>query len=207
LRRLVIGGAIGLVVGLAAATVTTWQVAVLSGWDAAAALFLLSVFPIILRADGLRTEHVSMREDETREAARLILLTASGAALVAVGVALGMARHQHGTERTVLISIATLTVVLSWTLMNTLFTLRYAHIYYSATPGGVDFGSATAGAQPDYRDFAYLAFTIGMTYQVSDTALGNREIRRTVLGHAILSYLYGVVIVATGVNVIAGLVG
>jgi len=80
--------------------------------------------------------------------------------------------------------------------------LRYARIYYADIPGGVDFNEAHP---PQYSDFAYLAFTIGMTYQVSDTTLRNRVLRRTVLVHALISYVFGVVIVAAGINLIAGL--
>ena len=86
-----------------------------------------------------------------------------------------------------------------------MFTLRYAEAYYRGPPSGIDFGGSPADDRPDYRDFAYLAFTVGMTYQVSDTNLRNRQIRRTVLLHAVLAYLYGVIIVAAGVNIIASL--
>ena len=95
-----------------------------------------------------------------------------------------------------LIGAAVLTVVLSWTVMNTVYTLRYADQYFQSKPGGIAFGTEDGQQQPGYRDFAYLAFTIGMTYQVSDTTLRDPQIRRTVLAHAILSYLFGVVIVA-----------
>jgi uncharacterized membrane protein len=102
--------------------------------------------------------------------------------------------------------MAAFTVVVSWTVVNTVFTLRYARLYYRGAGGGVDFGTDST-QPPDYRDFAYLAFTIGMTYQVSDTMLRDRGIRRTVLLHAVLSYVFGVVIVSAGVNVVAGLLG
>jgi uncharacterized membrane protein len=82
--------------------------------------------------------------------------------------------------------------------------LRYAHEYYTQPVGGIDFKSGDY--EPDYRDFAYLAFTVGMTYQVSDTELNRREIRHTLLRHALLSYLFGAVILALLVNVIASLV-
>jgi uncharacterized membrane protein len=104
-----------------------------------------------------------------------------------------------------LLVIATLTVVLSWTVVNTVYLLRYAHLYYSAPPSGIEFGGAVASDRPDYGDFAYLAFTIGMCYPVSDTSLRDRRIRRTVLLHSMLSYVFGDVIVATGVNIVAGL--
>ena len=101
-----------------------------------------------------------------------------------------------------LVSVALLTVVLSWTLVNTVFTLHYAHLYYTEPHGGVDFGDDEG--PPDYRDFAYLAFTVGMCYQVSDTNLSTRHMRRTALRQGIIAYIFGVVIVATTINIIAG---
>jgi uncharacterized membrane protein len=210
LRRLVTAAAVGLVVGGALATAVNWQVAVLGGWDATALTFLVAIWAMIVHADGPRTRHLATREDINRDSARLLLLVASAASLVAVSIALGQARQETGTEQVSLVSIATLTVVVSWTVVNTVFTLRYADFYYRFTDLGIDFGESAGSSsteQPDYRDFAYLAFTIGMTYQVSDTTLRDRRIRRTVLLHALLSYLFGVVIVATGVNAIAGLAG
>ena len=97
-----------------------------------------------------------------------------------------------------------MTVVLSWSAVNTMFTLRYADLYYQGS-SAVDFGYRDPDDRPDYRDFAYLAFTIGMCYQVSDTTLRDRGIRRTVLVHALVSYVFGVVIIAAGINVVAGL--
>lgn len=205
LRRLVLAAAVGLAVGLTLATVVTWQLAVLLGWDATALIFLATVAPIILRADGARTAHLAVSEDMTRDMARLLLLAVIGASLVAVGFALGLARQQAGAERLLLITTAALTVVISWTVLNVVFTLRYAHLYYGG-PASIDFGDHAAGP-PNYRDFAYLAFTIGMTYQVSDTALRDRRLRRAVLVHAIYAYVFGIVIVSAGVNIVAGLLG
>jgi uncharacterized membrane protein len=206
LRRLLIAAMVGVVTGVALAAALPWGLAVLGGWNATALTFLVSVAPIILRADGRRTEHIAVREDMNRDVARLLLLGASAASLVAVGVALGLARHEAGAERALLVTMAAFTVVVSWTVVNTVFTLRYARLYYLGAGGGVDFGTDST-QPPDYRDFAYLAFTIGMTYQVSDTMLRDRGIRRTVLLHAVLSYVFGVVIVSAGVNVVAGLLG
>jgi len=83
--------------------------------------------------------------------------------------------------------------------------LRYADQHYRSKPGGIAFGTEDDHEHPSYRDFAYVAFTIGMTYQVSDTTLRDPRIRRTVLAHALLSYVFGVVIVAGSVNLISGL--
>ncbi len=98
---------------------------------------------------------------------------------------------------------AVVTVLVSWLAVHTDFTLRYAQLYYSPPVGGVDFDGVE---QPDYRDFAYLSFTIGMTYQVSDTGLLTTRFRRVLLAHALLSYLFGVVIIASVINVVAGVV-
>jgi uncharacterized membrane protein len=122
-----------------------------------------------------------------------------------VGFALSLAGRETGAERVLLVGFAFLTVVVSWTVINTVFTLRYAHLHIRSKLQGIDFGPAV-DTLPSYRDFAYVAFTIGMTYQVSDTTVRDPLIRGTVLPHAMLAYLFGVVIVAGGINLIAGLI-
>jgi len=97
------------------------------------------------------------------------------------------------------------TIVCSWLLVHTVFALRYAHVYYTEPEGGIDYKSKGL-EDPDYLDFAYTAFTIGMTFQVSDTDIQRREIRRTVLRHALLAYLFGAIILAVAINLIASLV-
>jgi uncharacterized membrane protein len=121
------------------------------------------------------------------------------------GVAFGLLKaYQSGSTLEALLTVASaLTIALSWAVVHTVFALRYAHEYYSPAPGGIDFKSGEY--QPDYRDFAYVAFTVGMTFQVSDTDIANRVIRGTVLRHALISYLFGAIIVALMVNIIASL--
>jgi uncharacterized membrane protein len=207
LRRASIAVGIGLIVALPLLDVVSWQLAVPTGWDAAALAFLLSVWPIIIRADGSRAEEIATREDQTRGSATVLLAGASVASLLGVGVALGLAGRASGPQRVGLIAFAVLTVVLSWSVVNTVYTLRYADLHFASAPElGIAFGDAAEATRPSYRDFAYVAFTIGMTYQVSDTTLRNPRIRRTVLSHALLSYLFGVVIVGGSVSLIAGLV-
>lgn len=99
-----------------------------------------------------------------------------------------------------------MTVALSWLLANTVYTLRYAHLHFSSMRAGIAFDNSDRQELPSYRDFAYVAFTIGMCYQVSDTTLCTPRIRRTALTHAIMSYLFGVIIVAGSVNLISGLI-
>jgi uncharacterized membrane protein len=204
LRRLGVGALAGVIAATVLGLTTRWQFAVLGGWDAAACTFLGSVVPAIARADGARTKKIATREDLTRDTSRVLLLVAAAVSVVAVAFALSQANREAGAEKAWLVAVAALSVVLSWTVVNTVFTLRYAHLHYT-TPGGVDFGGKNAPENPDYSDFAYVAFTIGMTYQVSDTALLDRGIRRTVLSHALLSYFFGIAIVGAGVNIVAGL--
>ena len=178
-----------------------WQVAAMAAWDAAALTYVLWVWLTLWRADSETTRRWAGREDDTRRGAELILLFASVASLVGVGFGLLKAAHTEGAAVAGITAAAVLTVIVSWAAVHTVFTLRYAHLYM-AHGGGVNFNTAD---DPDYRDFAYLAFTIGMTYQVSDTNLQRKEIRRTALRHALLSYVFGTVIVAMTINVVAGL--
>jgi uncharacterized membrane protein len=187
---------IGLIVALALLRLIVWELAVVGGWDAAALTFLMTVWPIIVRADGSDVEQFATREDETRGSATVLLVGASVASLLGVGFALSLAGRHGGSLQVLLIGVAVLTVMLSWTVINTVYTLRYAHLHFVSTAAGIGFGDSAGPQRPNYRDFAYVAFTIGMSYQVSDTTVRDPRIRRTVLSHAILSYVFGVVIVA-----------
>ena|ERR1700719_1657658 len=195
----------GLIVAVVLLPFVTWGMALAGGWDAAALTFLLTTWPIIIRADGARAAQLASREDQTEGSARTLLLGASVASLLGAGYALHLAGQGTGASRALLIGVAVLTVMLSWTLINTVYTLRYADQHFRSAAGAIEFGTEDGQQHPGYRDFAYVAFTIGMTYQVSDTTLRNPQIRRTVLAHAILAYVFGVVIVAGSVNLISGL--
>ena len=196
-----------IVITLSVSPFVTWPVALLIGWNAGALTFLVAVLPSIFRADGARTQRLATREDETRDTARLLVQISCAASVAAVGFSLHLAKQEGSVQRTLLITVGVVTVLLSWLVVHCVFTLRYADLFYASPDQAVDFGYTAPGDQPDYRDFAYLAFTIGMTYQVSDTALRDRRLRRTVLVHAFVSYFFGVIIVATAVNVVAGLLG
>jgi uncharacterized membrane protein len=204
MRRAVVVSSIGLLVVGVLAWFLPWGMAVVAGWDAAALTFLVSIWPIIIRADAAHAAQLATREDETRGSAAVLLLGASVASLLGAGLALDLAGREGGPLRLLLIGFAVLTVVVSWSVVNTVYTLRYADLHYRSGEGGIAFGDPD-GQRPSYRDFAYVAFTIGMCYQVSDTTVGDRRIRGTVLSHAFLSYVFGVVIVAGSVNLIAGL--
>jgi len=196
---------VGLIVALVLLPFVTWGLALVGGWDAAALTTLLAVWPVIVRADGALAPQLAAREDETEGSARTLLVAACVASLAGAGYALHLADRDSGAPRLLLIGVAVLTVVLSWTVINTVYTLRYADENFRSKPGGIAFGAEDDQQQPGYRDFAYVAFTIGMCYQVSDTTLRDPRVRRTALTHALLSYLFGVVIIAGSVNLISGL--
>jgi uncharacterized membrane protein len=205
LRRTAVVLAVGAVVTGVVRSFAGWRLGLVVGWDACALTFLLSTGPIVARADGARTHLLATREDPTRVRSTALLVAACLASLAGVGFALHLAGGESGPLRGLLIGLGVLTVGLSWTVANVLYTLRYAHLHFASAPAGIRFGGPDQDATPTYRDFAYVAFTIGMCYQVSDTTLAASRIRRAALVHAALSYVFGVVIIAGSVNLISGL--
>ena len=203
IARVGVASLLGLVTGCIAFRWVRWEFAALVWWDTVALTVLLAVWPLIVTFDCERTAALSTREDETRGTAGLLELGAATVSLAGVFYALQQATELEGVARAVLTAAAMLTIVLSWTLVNTVFTLRYAHLHFMSKTGGLDFHGETP---PNYRDFAYMAFTVGMTYQVSDTEVRDPAIRRLVLRQALLSYLFGAFIIAATINVVAGFV-
>ncbi len=165
---------------MAASAVAPWQVALLAAWDSAAAVFIAWVFWVTHGKDAAATAMLATREDDSRAAADVLLVAACVASLAGVGVGLVKASREQGTAEAAITALAVLSVVLSWAAVHAVFMLRYARLYYTEQ-GGIDFKS---DLEPDYHDFAYVALTIGMTYQVSDTDLTAKSMRRTATRHA-----------------------
>jgi uncharacterized membrane protein len=140
MRRAVLVSAVGLLVVVVLWWFLPWGMALVAGWDAAALSFLVSIWPIILRADGPHVAQLATREDETRGTAAVLLLGASLASLLGVIFALDLAGREAGPLRVLLIGDAVLTVVLSWTVVNTVYTLRYADLHYRSRQAGIAFG-------------------------------------------------------------------
>jgi uncharacterized membrane protein len=194
---------IGLAAALLCGVLGAWPYSPLVGWDAAAAVFIAWVWLFTIAPMGsTQTSAHATREDPGNAVSDLIVLVASVASLAAVGFVLIKASTSHGASRDLLAALGVGSVTLSSVAVHTLFTLRYAKLYYTGVDGGVNFNQK---ASPRYLDFAYLAFTLGMTFQVSDTDLETTAIRATALRHALLSYLFGAVILAVTINLIAGL--
>jgi uncharacterized membrane protein len=199
---------IGVIGGIAAAALAlsegaSWSVAALCASDVAALVFVIWVWVTLAGADEVATARTARAEDSSRTASEAILLGAGVASLLAVAFTLGQAGDAGAPEQGLLTGLALGSVALAWASVHTVFVLRYARLYYSPPKGGIEFHGET----PDYLDFAYLALTIGMTFQVSDTDLTAKRFRRVALHHALLSYVFGTVIVAITVSSVAALLG
>jgi uncharacterized membrane protein len=200
-NRVLVSLAVGLLAFGIVVLLSPWQAAALIGWDVAATVFMVWVWLIVGRMDGEATATHAVIEDLSTRTADLILILASVTSLIGVGLSLLEASDKEGFAKALITALASASVILSWATVHTVFTLRYARLYY-AGKGGIDFNQDNP---PTYGDFAYIAFTIGMTYQVSDTSIRARAIRRTALHHAYMSYVFGTVVVAMTINIVAGL--
>jgi uncharacterized membrane protein len=202
-RRVIAGAVVGLVtLVVVIAAGGSWTGATTGAWAAAASVVVVWVWARILHKDAAATKANARKEDFTRPVADLMLLAASVASLVAVAFTLVDAGNdRHNTGKAMLILLAIASVGLAWLSVHTVYVLRYASVYYGDPIGGIHF----EGGDPDYRDFAYLGLTIGMTFQVSDTDLQTKSLRRIAIRHALLSWVFGTVIVAVTINIVASL--
>jgi len=192
----------GVAAGAVAVLLTVPAASVLIGWDVAVVIYLVWVFIAVWRLDPGTTARLAKREDPSSAAAELVVLAAGTAMLAAVGFALVRAGQATGGMKAMLVTLGLVSVVLSWTLVHTVYALRYGRVYYSEPVGGIEFNEAEP---PTYTDFAYFAFTVGMTFQVADTNITSKAVRRITLHHALLSYLFGAVLLGLVINVVATL--
>ncbi len=168
-------------------------------------LMWLSIFLVHPR----ELPHLSGTQDSSRLFILLFVVVAAGASFGAIIALLGKMGTMIDTYRTWAILLAMLAVACSWSLVHTVFTLRYAHLYYGddrtrkKPPGGLDFPNEP---EPDYLDFAYFAFIIGMTSQTSDVSIQGRSIRRTALLHGVLAFLFNTIIIALTISGLSGLI-
>ena len=203
MRRAVVAVGAGVIGYGVSAPFIPWQAAILIGWLAMATAFVGSVMRETWGRDPAGTAALATREDDSRATADILLVSAAVVSLGGIAFGLLKAGQERGLARAGITSVVVLSIFLAWLVVQTVYALRYARLYYRSTPpGGIDFNEDDP---PDYHDFAYLAVTMGMTYQVSDTSIGTKAIRRTATRHALLSYLFGTVVVAVMINVVASL--
>lgn len=201
-KHLVVSILVGLLAAVAVGTWSSWKLAPLVGWDAAIVTYMAWVWLTVATMSAGDTKTHAIRENPGRAAADVILIVASIASLVAVGFLILQASSATGGQKALDIGLGLLSVVLAWGVVHTTYMLKYARMYYGDPEGGIDFNESDP---PRYSDFAYMAFTLGMTFQVSDTDIKTKAIRATALKHSLLSYLFGTVIIATTINTLASL--
>ena len=209
LARFVAMVVVAAVVGTLVTVRESWELGLVAGWAAACLLYVVWVWLVIGRMDAATTAEHARREDPARGVAELLILVASVASLAAVALLLINARGESDARSGALAGVALVGVALSWLLVHTLFTLRYAAQYYGgeALAGDVRDIDFNTDAPPRFTDFAYVAFSVGMTFQISDTDLRTSDVRSLVLRHSLLSYVFGTVVVATTINLAISLAG
>jgi len=201
---------ISMALGVLAAILTgalrdEWHYSPAVGWIVAASVYLATTWWVVAPLDGAATEaHVKQRhEDGAPTVSHTIILVASVASLAGVGYLLvGAGPERHLGEA----AVGILSVIAAWFAIHTTFMVRYAQLYYlGAEPDAVGFHQTDY--KPRFLDFAYLAFTVGMTYQVSDTDLASRPMRGSVLAQALVSFMLGAIVLASTINLVLQLAG
>jgi uncharacterized membrane protein len=202
--RLFIAISVGLIAAAILFAATDWRAAtkLLIGWDIAVGLYLVLAAILVARSNVHRLKRRAANQDEGNIAILFLVVAAAAASLGAIFAELGTAAGQ--TRQPGQLILATATVVLSWAFIHSIFALHYAHEYYGEGRdrqiGGMSFPDDN---EPDYWDFAYFAFTIGMCAQTSDVTVSSKTIRRTALTHSIISFLFNAALLALTVNIAA----
>lgn len=172
---------------------------VLTGFDAAALLFIGSLLPLLRQGQAAKMRARAARND----ANRAVLLVFCGIVMFVVLVAVG--GELRGRNSTVTIALVVGTLILAWLFSNIVYALHYAHLYYSADGGGDAGGLQFPDtAEPDYWDFLYFSVTLGMTFQTSDVSIASRRMRRVVTGQCLAAFIFNLGVIAFTVNVLGG---
>lgn len=202
-RRALVCVAVGAVAGVVAGVSAAPRLGPLVGWCTAGLLALVWVWRICWPQDSAGTERLAREESSSRVTDDAIV-TGCLASIGAVVVALIQSRNQTGDATSVaLVILGVLGTMVAWGLVNTVYAFKYARMYFlDHREGGFDFKQESP---PTYSDFAYLAFTIGMSYAVADTEPNSSDTRRKALPHALLSYLFGTVLIAVAINLVTNL--
>ena len=210
-----------LVIGLAAGVATFFAlhghlgfadpvIAGIAGWNASALVIVALDWLTILTTPHRKIRELAQQQDLSRFLIFVFVVVAACAALFAVGF---LVSRPKGQTAGVHMALTLLTVASSWTLVHTVFSFRYAHAFYGDSDvsgvhhhaGGLTFPPDRPHQPPDYLDFAYFSFGIGMTCQVSDVQINSRRMRRLALVHSVLSFGFNTIILALLINTISGL--
>ena len=200
----------GLVAGVCVALLpvpTDWPFRALLGWCVGAAVYLVLAWWLAEVFDSKGTRERAQAQDEPSVVIFGVMVLAVLASVASITLMLQQVKEMGGTERLLHMALAMLALALSWLFIHTIYAFHYAHRYYHEEKRNEPDGPGLVfpnQPDPDYFDFLYYSFVIGMTSQVSDVQVSSREMRRLTLGHGILSFTFNVLIVALTINVVAG---
>jgi uncharacterized membrane protein len=175
----------------------------LVGWDLGVTLYLGLAFHMMTTAGVDEIRRHAALQDEGRLTILILTVAAALASLAAILAELASPSGGGQTRQPAHLVLATVTILLSWALIHTIFALHYAHEFYDETPHGGGLAFPGGGEAPDYWDFVYFSFVIGMTSQVSDVGVISKHIRRTVAAHGIVSFFFNAALLALTVNIAA----
>jgi len=199
--RLFIAVLIGMILAGALRDMPSLAERLLVSWDVTVLLYLIAAYQLIVTGTDTSLRHRAEIEDEGRIGVLVLTVAAALASLGAIVILL--VRNHAGLHGPWRLGLATVTILLSWTFINTIFAFHYAHDYYGMRAGKTTALKFPNDAAPDYWDFVYFSFVIGMTSQVSDVAVSSKPIRRTVAAHGIISFLFNAALLALMVNIAA----
>jgi uncharacterized membrane protein len=177
------------------------------GWDIGIALYLILVFSMAARATPESMHQRAALEDQARWVFLTLMAAAAFFSMFALLGILHQVKDARGLLAAELAAVAGATIVMSWVFAHTAFAVHYAHDFYSDLAGKQPAGLLFPGLsrEPDYWDFLYFSFVVGMTCQVSDVQIATQPWRRLVLAHGMMSFLFNTVVLALSINLLAGL--
>ena len=197
--RLFLAILLGLAVGVFLPAEWRPATRLLVAWDIALGLYLVLAFRLMTNCDVNRIKRRAAHQDEGRITILVLVVASALASLLAILAELGGANRQRAH-----LALAAITILLSWAFTHTIFAIHYAHEYYDENAhkgGGLNF---PGDQPPDYWDFVYFSFVVGMTSQVSDVAVTSSTFRRLVAAHGVVSFIFNATLLALTVNIAAG---
>lgn len=199
--RFLLFACVALVMTPLAAAYFGWRHGIMIGFDGAAIAFLIACAPLLgHQADAIR------RTAERNDANRAILLAITGAVTVVILIAVATELMQRSSHNPPVIGLIIATLIIAWLFSNLVYALHYAHLFYSQDGEGGDRGGLDVPGtkEPDYWDFLYFSFTLGMTFQTSDVDVTSPAIRRVVLFHSMAAFVFNIGVLAFSINVLGG---
>ena len=209
MQRLAVVMAVGVVAYFAQPLSISWHTRAVASWDLSVLVYLCLAWWLIASTDAASTRDHALSQDQSGYVIFLFVVVAACASVVAIGFVVSTTRELSFWSRTWHLALTIGALISSWLLIQTVFAFHYAHRYYAilhrerTTTPELHF---PGGKEPDYLDFAYYSFVVGMTSQVSDVAVTSRSMRRLTLVHSVLAFVFNMAVLALSINIIASVI-